>query len=313
VQITNLHPKQFNYLSEALFADKLHHTFIFHGPSGGGKFIFALFLARFIQCEDKNKKEKPCGECANCKVSKDGFVIDTYTINKGKEEGILIDDIREMQKIVNLSASKNNYKIFIINNSQNISREARETLLKTLEEPPVKSLIILITNERRSLPKTILSRCPSIFFSRPNTKSIKEFLKKDIPDHIIGVYFNNIEKLQKIDEDLLEEEREKYQKLIEEIKIIFGDSLYQKMSLARETSLNKEPIEKVENWLSLVYNLFLIKMDLLKIEDKHLNCLEKEINYDKILAVLESLVGLVDNLKLNLSKKVLFEDFFLNI
>ena len=281
----NPFPKQFNYLSRAFANGKLHHSYIFYGPKDAGKFEFALYFARFIQCSAE-KKEAPCGKCANCVVNKNGFVVNTYIINKGKNENIGIEEIRELQKNMDLSLGAGNRKIFIINNAQNLGREAKDALLKTLEEPTGKSLIILITDEKKLLPKTILSRCPAIFFSQ-------------------GLF--QIDFIQEMGEEQLE--------LLEEIQTLLEPSLYPKMILVKDLNLDKGINEKVEKWIFILYHLLLFKEGLSSLPEEKISLknLEKNLDYARIIKALERFRLALDSLDTNVSKRVLFEDLVLSI
>lgn len=276
--------KNFQYLKNAYLSGNLHHSYIFYGEEGSGKFDFALYFAKFLQCEDK-KEGIPCEKCKNCKVNKNGFIINANILNKENNESITIGDVREMQKQEELSVASGGIKVFIINNAQNLTREASEALLKTLEEPSKKSLIILLTEEKKFLPKTILSRCHSVFFSGG---------------------LNNIESIP--EEDLKE--------IVEQLSALLGESKFEKMILAKELADNKVVEKRIKEWVLALYNIFLIKSDksqLTGVSAQILEGLEKKLNRDKILEVLEKTNSLLNLLDTNVSKRVLFEDFVLNI
>jgi DNA polymerase III delta prime subunit len=276
--------KNFTYLKNAYLADNLHHSYIFYGEEGSGKFDLALYFAGFLQCED-NKEGVPCGKCKNCKVNKDGFITNAYILNKEKNESITIGDVREMQNNEELSVAGGGKKVFIINNAQNLTREASEALLKTLEEPSKKSLIILITEAKQHLPKTILSRCHMVFFPS---------LAKDIGE--LG------------EENLVS--------IIDQINTLTGRSVFDKMILAKELSDDKEAKKRVTEWILVLHDIFMTKNNELKNKENihHiLEDLEKKLDYDKILEVLEKANNLLNLLDTNVSKRVLFEDFALNI
>lgn len=276
--------KNFTYLKNAYLSGNLHHSYIFYGEEGSGKFEFAIYFAKFLQCDNK-KEGVPCEKCKNCKVNKDGFIINANILNKEKNESITIGEIREMQKQEELSVYGGGMKVFIINNAQNLTREASEALLKTLEEPSKKSLIILLTEEKKFLPKTILSRCHAVFFSGGS---------------------NNIESIEK--ENLTE--------IIEQLGILLGESKFEKMILAKELADNKGIEKRIKEWVLVLYNIFLIKSDRSRLTGASaqiLEGLEKKLNHDKILEILEKTNRLMNLLDTNVSKRVLFEDFMLSL
>lgn len=276
--------KNFQYLKNAYLSDNLHHSYIFYGEEGSGKFELALYFAKFLQCED-NKEGVPCEKCKNCKVNKDGFIINAHILNKEKNESITIGEIREMQKQEELSVSGGGRKVFIINNAQNLTREASEALLKTLEEPSKKSLIILLTEEKKYLPKTILSRCHMVFF----------------PGGVSGT--------KGLDEESLKDS-------IDQLNILMCGNVFSKMVLAKELSDDKGIKKRIGEWVLVLHDLFLIKNSEFK-DSKNipqiLEDLEKKLDYDKILEVLEKANNLLNLLDTNVSKRVLFEDFVLSL
>ena len=162
VDIKEEYPRQLGFFQKALESERLSHAYIFYGPKGEKKKDFAKYLSQYFQCQER-KGDSPCGKCHHCRLASSGTFVDTHMIDKG-DEHILIDDIREAQRGINLSRSKGEWKFLIINNAEKLTNEACEALLKTLEEPPAKSIIILTAGDKSGMPKTILSRAQSVYF-----------------------------------------------------------------------------------------------------------------------------------------------------
>jgi DNA polymerase III subunit delta' len=99
--------------------------------------------------------------------------------NTMASNGIKIEDIRRLQREISLKPYEGKHKVFIIDNAHKLTPEAQNALLKTLEEPPAGSLIILITDKRPLLFKTIISRCKILKFSPLERAGLKDILKKD--------------------------------------------------------------------------------------------------------------------------------------
>jgi len=293
------HEKQFVYLKNAIQNDKLHHSYIFYGPAGSGKFEFAIFFAQYLQC--KNREETgPCGKCKNCLVNKGQFVIDSYILDLGKDEAIKIEEINSIKNKVDHSSVSGNRKIVIVNNAQNMTREAREVLLKTLEEPADNASIILITDELNSLPKTILSRCPRIYFSKDQGNFLKQ-IEDIVSSGGLDDSFDSGEILEIISEFS---------------SLVLGESLFDRMILAKKFSDNKDCKKIVRIWLLILYKLLLRKEELLSSEDDDIGSLqnlEKNLSYDRILALTDKVLQLLNNLETNISKRILFEDFVLSL
>jgi len=158
--------KPIGILQKALTTGKLAHAYLFYGSSGAGKVFTAVNFAKALNClNNASNPTNCCDECASCKKIDAGNHIDVRWISllKGKSE-ISIEQIRQLQAQVNLRPYEARYKVFSIQDAEHMNEEAQSALLKTLEEPPVKSIIILTTSNPEALLGTIMSRCQSIKF-----------------------------------------------------------------------------------------------------------------------------------------------------
>jgi len=309
------HKKNFDFLKKALFSGKLHHAYVFYGLSGSGKLSFAKFFARFLRCS-QNKEGETCGECDNCR----GSFLDDVHILDGRDRNILIEEVREWKKFLDFSPiTTNGKKILIINKAENLTDEAKELLLKTLEEPPSRSIIILLTDKKGTLPETILSRCQSLFFQRPS----KDILKKICPDIAKSEFFDiaylgNCGSLIFLDElrNLNDKElKNKYDDLIGDLEIVMGDKKFSKMVFAKELLGKGDLKERIESWISILYFIFLNKGGNIQDGDYNydlLKILEKRLNYGKIESALVGLLKLMEVLSSsNANERISLENFFL--
>ena len=117
----------------------------------------------------------PCGECPSCQEIAAGNSIDVMEIDAASNRGI--DEIRELRENVRYLPARDRYKIFIIDEAHMLTTEAFNALLKTLEEPPPRSLFILATTEPHKLPSTIQSRCQHFSFRLLDYQEIFSRLK----------------------------------------------------------------------------------------------------------------------------------------
>lgn len=157
-------------------AGRLASTFLFVGPPGIGKRSFALQLAQGMLCERRpEEKLDPCGECPSCAQVLAGTHPDVVVVRKPADKNfipleLLIGDkdhrMREgLCHDISLKPYSGRRKVAVIDDADYLNQEGANALLKTLEEPPPKSLLILIgTSEQRQLP-TIRSRCQVVRFS----------------------------------------------------------------------------------------------------------------------------------------------------
>lgn len=173
------HPKIINFLKESIKAGNLSHAYLFTGPSHLGKTTLAKFFAQTLQCE-KPSFLKACEKCRSCELIQKNSSPDTIIIDK--EERLKIETIREIQHQLSLRHYSAPYKIVILAGAHLMTPEAANCLLKTLEEPPRATILILISPHLDSLLETIVSRCQILSFLPVPTSTLKEgllALKKD--------------------------------------------------------------------------------------------------------------------------------------
>jgi DNA polymerase-3 subunit gamma/tau len=161
-------------LKNAILRERVAHGYIFSGARGVGKTTTARVLAKALNCA-RGLTVTPCGECASCREIVEGNSIDVLEIDAASNRGI--DEIRELRETVRYLPARDRYKIFIIDEAHMLTTEAFNALLKTLEEPPPRSLFILATTEPHKLPATIQSRCQHFSFRLLDYQEIFAHLK----------------------------------------------------------------------------------------------------------------------------------------
>lgn len=150
-------------LTNALSLGKVAHAYLFAGPRGTGKTTIARILAKAVNCENREKYE-PCNKCLACQEINEGRALDLIEIDAASTRGI--DDIRELRDGIKFSPTRLKYKVFIIDEVHQLTREAFNALLKTLEEPPAHAIFVLATTEVHKVPETIVSRCQRFDFHK---------------------------------------------------------------------------------------------------------------------------------------------------
>src|ERR1017187_3983074 len=148
-------------LKNAILTDRVAHGYIFSGARGVGKTTTARILAKALNCFG-GPTVTPDGTCPSCLEITAGNSLDVQEIDAASNRGI--DEIRELREAVRYLPARDRYKIFLIDEAHMLTTEAFNALLKTLEEPPPRSLFMLATTEPHKLPPTIQSRCQHFSF-----------------------------------------------------------------------------------------------------------------------------------------------------
>jgi DNA polymerase-3 subunit gamma/tau len=148
-------------LENAIAQNRIAHGYIFSGQRGTGKTTVARILARCLNCV-QGPTNQPCGVCASCKEITGGGAVDVIEIDAASNRGI--NEMRELRENVRFRPARDRYKVFIVDEAHQITTEAFNALLKTIEEPPEWVVFVLCTTEAHKIPATIASRCQHFSF-----------------------------------------------------------------------------------------------------------------------------------------------------
>ena len=176
------HDKQRKVLAQTVKSNRLNNGYIFSGKEGTGKFLIAKEFARMILCR-KSDYDINC-DCEECKFGEkhpDLIILDLDLINsnlseKEKKHTISIELIRDLKEFAELTPFRAKHKVCIINDAHLIQDSAANAFLKTLEEPSLETIFILVTHKFEKLLPTIKSRCINIKFSGLSDNDLKECL-----------------------------------------------------------------------------------------------------------------------------------------
>lgn len=165
-------PKQI--LKAVLRKEQLAHAYLFFGAEGIGKLLTAKMLAQAVNCDEPVKNgSDACGQCWACKQIEDAVHPDVFYIAPDGEQ-IKIAQIREMQDYLVYRPLIGRHKIYIVDDADRMNMSSANSLLKTLEEPPGNSLILLISSRPRHLLPTIRSRCQGLRFAPLSLQEVQE-------------------------------------------------------------------------------------------------------------------------------------------
>lgn len=156
-------------LQNSLASGQVAHAYIFAGPRGSGKTSLARILAKALNCLQGVQPE-PCGKCDACTDIVAGRFLDLVELDAASNRGI--EDIRDLRERVNFAPVNGRYKFYLIDEVHQLTPEASNALLKTLEEPPDHAVFVLATTEIHRVLPTILSRCQRFDFRRIPVQSL---------------------------------------------------------------------------------------------------------------------------------------------
>ena len=159
-------------LTNSILGKNISHAYLFSGPRGSGKTTIARIFAKAINCERPSGFE-PCNKCSSCLEIMQSKSMDLIEIDAASHRGI--DDVRELREGIKFAPVKSKYKIFIIDECHQLSKDAANALLKTLEEPPAHAVFLMATTEAHKMIPTIVSRCQRFDFKR---LQVAEIIKK---------------------------------------------------------------------------------------------------------------------------------------
>ena len=175
------HEDAWHRLMTAHATGRLPHALLLSGPQGLGKAAFGRRLSDALVCSNTGQTGDACGQCSACRQSQAGSHPDQHLITP-EETGkmIKIDAIRALTTKSVLAAQEGRFRVFLVMPAEAMNKAAANALLKTLEEPAARAILVLVSSFPHRLPATIRSRCQIIKFARPSTDQVRQWLSTDI-------------------------------------------------------------------------------------------------------------------------------------
>jgi len=157
----------------------LPHALLFTGVPGLGKKQFARFVAESLLCQNISEQSGACGECDSCSQLIAGAHPELKVLNpEGAAMNIKVDSVRELVGWLQLSAPPGRYRAALIDSSDAMNRNAANSLLKTLEEPGARAVLLLAASRPGALPATIRSRCQTTLLSVRDPQSAVRWMRE---------------------------------------------------------------------------------------------------------------------------------------
>jgi DNA polymerase-3 subunit delta' len=167
-------------LRAALRNGRVPHAYLFVGSAGTGRSAAARELARVLLCRDRAEPDAACNACRSCRAIDAGRHPDYHETGVPQGRQLLpIETVREVQHTASLKSSLGGGHIFVVRDAERLSLDAANCFLKTLEEPPAGSSLILIASSLRDLPETVVSRCWTVRFPNMDPDELRRQLEAD--------------------------------------------------------------------------------------------------------------------------------------
>jgi DNA polymerase-3 subunit delta' len=170
-------------IETALTGGRLPHGLLLHGPDGVGKEHFATVLAAGLLCKGRRPGITPCGECPECALSRAGSHPDLHWLRRPEDrKSIGVDAVREACDQLAMTSMRGGHRVAIVTPAHLMTHSAMNALLKTLEEPAPRTLLVLVTSRPSGLLATLRSRCQRVEIPRPPAEQSSRWLADRLGD-----------------------------------------------------------------------------------------------------------------------------------
>jgi DNA polymerase-3 subunit delta' len=346
-----------DFLSKSVKSNNLAHSYVFCGPDNLGKTTTAAFFAQILLCENRIrelsskasefsfKRVTPCGQCSSCRkfllgsteakekgeVDLSGAHSDFYLIKKEKDKkNISIEQIREFIRKLGMSSFMNSYKVGIVKHANSLTIEAANALLKTLEEPKGKVVIILITSDIEAIPTTIVSRSQVLKFSPVSASEIYDYLVKDYgAARSMAKSFSLLCSGRPALAVKFLQDKEFYESYIERAKVFlsfFSQDINRRFDAIEKITKTQESAQEtvklagsiIEIWLGLARDLLFIEFgrkDLIqhKVTEEEILDAKQKLKLGDLLNIINVLRQAREHLSANVNPKLILEQVAISI
>lgn len=304
----------------------LRQAYLFSGPSGVGRRTLALRFAQAVNCLNPPQAGAYCGVCRACKLLAEMRHPDLDIVAAEQREGVLrVEQIRDLQHHLSLAPYEGHYRIALLLRFEEANRNAQNALLKTLEEPPPKVLILITAEDNESLLPTIVSRCEIIRLRPMATQALAQTLiDEQAAEASLAAQIARLAAGRPgIAIDLLHHpaERQKLYQTITDHMHLLSSSILDRFALAERFSremTRAELVPMLENWLSLWRDVILSAysdQQALTYPDffEPASVIAAQVGKEQCLQILKQLRQTLELLQGNVNLRLVLEVLFLNL
>ena len=282
-------------LRKSLKENKVSHSYMFVGIEGIGKQMTAKVFAQMILCI--NEEERECQKCKSC-IEFQSHNHPDFLYIEPDGNSIKIEQIRYLQRKIQEKPIISDRKVYIINDADKMTKEAQNCLLKTLEEPPEYSTIILIGSNENAFLNTIKSRCMIMTFKPISSDLIKKYMEEtygmqNISENMLEAFQGSIGKAIN-----LKDKKEQYEKIEKAIQEMDTKNIIDCLQLCEDIYKEKDEIMNILEYV----NIILLRMSKKNI--KYANCIEIVENTKKRLNQNANYDMSIDNMIMNMWEEV---------
>lgn len=295
-----------SWLQQQIDNETLAHTYLFEGPKGIGKTTVAKEFAKRILKTNQNLESHP------------DFL---YIKKMEKKKEISVKDVRNVIHMLHITSSTEHGKVVIIDNSENLSLSASNALLKTLEEPMVNSVVILITENKTRIPKTIISRSRIVKLKLVSRSAVYDYLEKNKFSYSTARAYTHAAMgrpaVLKAFLDSKNNWKLHNEKIREALEII-NISPISRLSMKKEKMTPSQVRDKSNDLQSVIRDVILMKSgnsDTIQFDDikGEIRILSKKAEIYEWADSLKRIIKFTRNLELNASPQVVYENILLSI
>ncbi len=319
------HKKAIQGVYKAYLANRLSHAYLIIGMQNVGKTTFALDIAKLVNCTSENK---PCSECQNCKRINANTHTDVSLINIFSDKNSATSGIDELREAFIAKTNRKPFegvcRVFILQSIDSMRVEQSNILLKTLEEPPEDTIVILLAENMNSVLETIVSRCQLIILDPLQESEVLEYLTTQFSTddqvmlkNILKLSQGRIGRAIKMIND--PKEIDYLNEVMGNFLGIFQFSLIEKFDFSQEIALKLQKnrlqtINEIHLWLACLRDLLLIKSGYEHYNDhEDYVRVSNDLSFDQILNTGKAIEETLSLLALNINPRLTLDNFMLRV